>query len=99
MKGRLSNQPVLSICIPIYNRTEFLKRQFEQFLSCRELFENKVQLYISDNCSEEDLAAIASEYSNLGLVLEYSRNDENIGPDSNFVKCFNNARGEYVWLY
>lgn len=93
-----NNQPVLSICIPIYNRAEYLKRQFEQFLQCKELFGDKIQLYISDNCSEEDLDVIAEYYSRKGLLFEYSRNNENIGPDANFIKCFNSAKGKYVWL-
>lgn len=94
----MNNQPVLSICIPIYNRAEYLKRQFEQFLQCKELFGDKVQLFISDNCSEDDLRSIAEDYSHKGLSFEFSRNDENIGPDANFIKCFNSAKGKYVWL-
>lgn len=94
----MNNQPVLSICIPIYNRAEYLKRQFEQFLQCKELFGDKVQLFISDNCSEDDLGSIAEDYSHKGLLFEYSRNDENVGPDANFIKCFNSARGKYIWL-
>lgn len=94
----MNNQPVLSICIPIYNRAEYLKRQFEQFLQCKELFGDRVQLFISDNCSEDDLRSIAEDYSHKGLSFEFSRNDENIGPDANFIKCFNSATGKYVWL-
>lgn len=94
----MDNQPVLSICIPIYNRAEYLKRHFEQFLQCKELFGGKVQLFISDNCSEDDLGSIAEDYSQKGLSFEYSRNDENIGPDANFIKCFNSAIGKYIWL-
>lgn len=94
----MNSQPVLSICIPIYNRAEYLKRQFEQFLQCKELFGDKVQLFISDNCSEDDLGSIAEDYSQKGLSFEYSRNDENIGPDANFIKCFNSAIGKYIWL-
>lgn len=94
----MNKQPVLSICIPIYNRAEYLKRQFEQFLQCKELFGDRVQLFISDNCSEDDLGSIAEDYLHKGLLLEYSRNTENIGPDANFIKCFNSAKGKYVWL-
>lgn len=94
----MNNQPVLSICIPIYNRISFLKRHFDQYLKCKDLFKDKVHLFISDNCSEDDLQSLVKEYSSQGLILEYSRNSENIGPDGNFIKCFNSARGKYVWL-
>jgi hypothetical protein len=33
-----------------------------------------------------------------GLPIRYIRNQENIGPDRNFVQCFHAARGKYLWL-
>lgn len=93
-----NKQPILSICIPIYNRIAFLKRHLEQFMKCRELFDEKVHLFISDNCSIDDLQSLINEYSNKGLNIDYSRNNENIGPDGNFIKCFNSAKGKYIWL-
>ena len=94
----MDKQPVLSICIPIYNRIEFLRRHFEQFIKNKELFSEKIHLYVSDNCSKDDLQSLVKEYSSKGLNIEYSRNSENIGPDGNFIKCFNSAKGKYIWL-
>lgn len=94
----MSKQAILSICIPIYNRIEYLKRDFDQFLKCKELFEEKVHLFISDNCSTDDLQSLVKKYCKLGLKIDYSRNAENIGPDGNFIKCFNSAQGKYIWL-
>ena len=93
-----NKQPVLSICIPIYNRIEFLKRHLDQYLKCKSLFDEKIHLFISDNCSKDDLQTLVNEYSNKGLNIDYSRNTENIGPDGNFIKCFNSAKGKYIWL-
>ena len=93
-----NKQPVLSICIPIYNRIDFLKRHLDQYLKCKSLFDEKIHLFISDNCSKDDLQSLISEYSNKGLNMDYSRNTENIGPDGNFIKCFNSAKGKYIWL-
>ena len=93
-----NKQPVLSICIPIYNRIEFLKRHLDQYLKCKSLFDEKIHLFISDNCSKDDLQTLVNEYSNKGLNIDYSRNKENIGPDGNFIKCFNSAKGKYIWL-
>lgn len=93
-----NKQPVLSICIPIYNRIEFLKRHFDLYLKCKSLFDEKIHLFISDNCSKDDLQSLVNEYSNKGLNIDYSRNSENIGPDGNFIKCFNSAKGKYIWL-
>ena len=93
-----NKQPVLSICIPIYNRIEFLKRHLDLYLKCKSLFDEKIHLFISDNCSKDDLQSLVNEYSNKGLNIDYSRNTENIGPDGNFIKCFNSAKGKYIWL-
>ena len=93
-----NKQPVLSICIPIYNRINFLKRHLDQYLKCKSLFDEKIHLFISDNCSKDDLRSLINEYSNKGLNIDYSRNKENIGPDGNFIKCFNSAKGKYIWL-
>ena len=93
-----NKQPVLSICIPIYNRIDFLKRHLDQYLKCKSLFDEKIHLFISDNCSKDDLQTLVNEYSNKGLNIDYSRNTENIGPDGNFIKCFNSAKGKYIWL-
>ena len=91
-------KPLLSICIPIYNRAFFLDQTLGVFLQEKELFNNDVQLFISDNCSTEDLWLICKKYQDLGLNLQYHRNDENIGMDGNFTICFNKAIGKYVLL-
>ena len=99
MNGIMENkQPVLSICIPIYNRINFLKRHLDQYLKCKSLFDEKIHLFISDNCSKDNLQSLVNEYASKGLNIEYSRNLENIGPDGNFIKCFNSAKGNYIWL-
>lgn len=90
--------PLLSICIPIYNRLKYLDRMLNRFLEDKELFENTIHLYISDNCSEEDLETCCKKYADLGLKLQYDRNSENIGADGNFLKCFHAAKGKYLWL-
>jgi glycosyltransferase involved in cell wall biosynthesis len=89
---------LLSICIPIYNRVEFLKRHLERLYEDKVLFETQVQLIVSDNCSTDNLLAICEEYQEKGLVLYYHRNDVNLGADGNFEWCFNHVRGKYVWL-
>lgn len=90
--------PILSLCIPIYNRLEYLEKMLERFLEDKDLFQEAIYLYISDNCSTQDLSSCCDKYKAKGLRLEYSRNEENIGADGNFLKCFKNAKGKYTWL-
>ena len=93
-----TNLPILSICIPIYNRSEFLVRILDRFLEDRDLFEEKVYFYISDNCSTEDLKAIVDQYVARGLNVHYHRNEENIGGDRNICACFRAGKGRYTWV-
>lgn len=96
--AQVKNKPVLSLCIPIYNRLAYLERQLMRFLEDKELFDEKIQLIISDNCSEDDLSSCCQYYSDKGLNITYHRNETNIGPDGNFEWCFYHAAGNYVWL-
>lgn len=97
MENQMS-QSVLSLCIPIYNRRDFLEKMLARFLEDQDLFETKISLFISDNCSQDDLGACCQKYQQQGLRMEYHRNEVNIGPDPNFEQCFRHATGKYVWL-
>lgn len=90
-------EPILSICIPIYNRSSYLSRMLERFLEDKDLFEEKVYLYISDNDSEEDIYSIVKSYMEKGLVIHYHRNEENIGGDRNICACYHAGKGKYTW--
>ena len=94
----MNNKRLLSICIPIYNRIQYLERQLERFLEDKDLFAEQIQLIISDNCSAEDLRSCCEKYQQKGLELFYNRNERNLGADGNFDWCFHHAEGKYVWL-
>lgn len=94
----MDNRPTLSICIPIYNRRSYLERMLSRFLVDKQLFEEKIQLFISDNCSTEDIKGVCDGFLSDGLELSYSCNAENLGMDGNFANCFNHAKGKYCWV-
>lgn len=96
--AQVDNKPVLSLCIPIYNRLAYLEKQLQRLFEDRDLFECKIQLIISDNCSADDLKSCCNRYESLGLNLLYHRNKTNMGPDGNFDWCFKNSAGKYIWL-
>lgn len=96
--AQIIDKPILSICIPIYNRLSYLERMLERFYEEKELFDSKIELYISDNHSEDDLQTCCNRFIEKGLRLKYHRNDSNLGMDGNFINCFKNAEGDYVWL-
>lgn len=88
--------PLLSICIPTYNRSPVL----EKFLPCLlEKIKNisEIHLVISDNASTDNtreyLHALQEDFN-----FDYNRNNENLGPDGNYLKCIELAKGEYTWI-
>lgn len=88
----------LSICIPTYNRSKyigsFLEKVFLEIESCK--LSSEVEVIVSDNCSPDDTEQVCQKF--LARGLKYSKNAENIGPDANFLKLFELAQGEYIWL-
>jgi glycosyltransferase involved in cell wall biosynthesis len=92
-----SNKPLLTIAIPTHNRSSFLD---ELLLSLARQYEGdpQVELLVSDNASTDETPGIIAAYVARGLPIQYLRNVENVGADANFVQCFEQARGKYVWL-
>jgi glycosyltransferase involved in cell wall biosynthesis len=92
------NRPLLTLAIPTYNRAVFLKQVLD---SVRDQVpsDSRVELIISDNGSPDETQAIVELELQRGTQLIYIRNTENIGPDANFLQCYERARGKYVWIF
>src|SRR5579872_3211144 len=91
-------KPLLTIAIPTYNRAGCLK-ELLSMLADQLTNEPRVELIISDNTSPDDTPAVVREFQERGLCVRYIRNTQNIGPDANFLQCFEQARGKYVWIF
>lgn len=91
-------KPLLTIAIPTYNRagclTELLTVLADQLKD-----EPRVELIISDNASPDETPSLVQDFVARGLRLRYIRNPQNVGPDANFLQCFEQAHGKYVWLF
>jgi abequosyltransferase len=93
----LPEKPLLTIAIPTYNRSACLAQLLEVLLP-QLIDEPRVELMISDNSSEDETAAVVQSFQEKGLKLIYKRNEINIGSDANFLQCFEQANGKYMWL-
>jgi abequosyltransferase len=93
----LPEKPLLTIAIPTYNRSAYLK-QLLDVLAPQLAGESRVELLISDNSSPDDTPAVVEAFRSKGLSLVYKRNGTNIGSDANFLQCYNMAQGAYVWI-
>jgi len=91
-------RPLLTIAVPTYNRSACLA-QLLGLLVPQLAGETRVELIISDNASPDDTASVVESFREKGLAVIYSRNEVNIGPDANFIRCYEMAKGEYVWVF
>jgi hypothetical protein len=90
--------PLLSICIPTFDRPEFLRVMLEALLPQAAALESKVEVWVSDNSSTDATRHVVEHASSLGPVY-YSQNATNIGPLGNIVTAATRlATGEYVWI-
>lgn len=90
--------PLLSICVPTYNRAPLLRVMLEALLPQVAAAGDAVELCLSDNASTDQTPQVIRQAQALG-PLRYSRNAENLGPIRNFHRLANEmARGDYVWI-
>jgi abequosyltransferase len=88
----------LTIAIPTYNRASCL-RDLLSVLAVQIKDEPRVELLISDNASPDETPSVVQGFAAHGVGIRYVRNAQNIGADANFLQCFEQARGKYVWLF
>ena len=89
-------KPILSICIPTYNRCDYLKKSLEAYVN-NSAFDAEVEIVISDNCSTDDTEQLCRTYAKAYPNIKYFRNTENVR-DTNFCLALDRATGRYVKL-
>lgn len=91
-----SQQPLVTIGIPTYNRPKGLVRSIESVL--KQNYEN-YEIVISDNCSTDNTEEVARELVAGNPRIKYYRQEKNRGPWPNFEYVMMNATGKYfMWL-
>lgn len=91
-----NKQPLLSLCIPTYNRAEILKRTLTNIVNDAD-FDDSIEIIISDNASTDNTQEVCQSFCNIYENIHYYRNNENIN-DSNFFLVLSKGKGKYVKL-
>lgn len=86
---------LLSICIPTYNRADYLAQTLESILAQAT---EQVEIVISDNASTDHTEEVVRGYQERFERLTYARQTENVGRDRNYLKSVALAKGKYCWL-
>lgn len=91
-------RPLLSICIPTFNRAAFLEVSLASVLTQTEQWPELVEVVVSDNASTDDTRAVLGRYAEQ-FHFRLHRNSENIGLLGNITFAPSGlAQGEFVWL-
>lgn len=93
----LENKPLLSICIPTYNRADVLKICLETIVHNRG-FCDDIEVVVCDNNSTDDTFLVMQSFVQNYNNIKYYRNVENIGFD-NFAKVLELACGKFKKLH
>ena len=90
----MNEKPLLSICIPTYNRADYLSKSLDSLVCLPEFSSTEVEVIISDNASTDGTKEIVKRYSDKYRNIYYYRNDENI-KDGNFPTVIKLAHGTF----
>jgi glycosyltransferase involved in cell wall biosynthesis len=88
-------EPLLTICVPVFNGERFLAQCLDSLLS--QTFRNYV-LVIRDNASTDSTAEICQRYVQADSRVRYHRNQVNIGMYGNITLLLRSAQTRYVKL-
>ncbi len=90
--------PVLSICIPTYNREKYLKECIDSIINQEWFNEEEIEIVISDNASIDNTTEVVKSYQEKYTNIKYLKNEENIWAIKNILNLPNLANWEYVWF-
>lgn len=87
--------PLVSILIPTYNQTKFLKLAIDSALN--QTYKN-TEIVICDDSTTNDVQELVEEYMKITDKIRYYNNGGPLGKNGglNVEKCFEMSRGEYI---
>ena len=93
MEPSKSSKPLVSICIPTYNRSGCLKQTLDSIIPQPEFRDGRVEVVINDNASTDDTESVAKSYASKYSNIHYFKNPENV-LDKNYPITFSRATGK-----
>lgn len=85
----------LSICIPTFNRADFLHDTLNNIIP---KLSPLAEIVIMDGASTDNTEEIVRHWQRLSGSIKYFRGDTNGGVDADLAECVERAVGEYCWL-
>ncbi len=88
-----SSNPLVSICIPTYNGSKFIKETLDSAISQTY---NNLEIVITDDCSTDNTIEICYEYAKKDSRIKVYKNKKNIGLVGNWKECL--AKSNSNWI-
>jgi len=89
----MPDEPLVSICIPTYNRAGMIGRAIESALG--QTYRN-IEVIIVDNASSDNTDSVVASY--VDERLTYIKNERNLGLFGNFNRCIELATGKFLHI-
>lgn len=89
----MPGEPLVSICIPTYNRASMVGKAIESALA--QTYTN-IEVLVVDNASTDGIETLIGTYSD--IRIKFFKNKENLGLFGNFNRCIELAQGKYVHI-
>lgn len=92
----MSHRPLLTVCIPAYNRADLLVPLLDSIL-CQGFKDYEILICEDGSPERLNIAAVVRSYQQAGAVdcIRYEENAENLGYDGNLRRLVERAQGEY----
>lgn len=89
----MPDEPLVSICIPTYNRAGMIGKAIESALG--QSYKN-IEVIVVDNASSDNTSAVVAAFQD--ERLKFVQNERNLGLFGNFNRCVELARGKYLHI-
>lgn len=91
------NKPAISICIPSYNRSQFLKPLLDSILA-QDFDDYEIIICEDMSPQREQIKEIICENYDQNKKIKLFLNEQNLGYDANFRELLNKSSGEYCFF-
>jgi glycosyltransferase involved in cell wall biosynthesis len=85
-------KPLVSILVPVYNREAIIAETLESALS--QTYKN-IEVIVVDNASTDRTWCVVQSFLEKNKNIKAFRNETNLGPVRNWLRCVEEAKGEF----
>jgi glycosyltransferase involved in cell wall biosynthesis len=89
----MAESPLVSICIPTYNRAKLVDKAIKSALE--QDYQN-IEVIVVDNASQDNVESVVAGFPD--PRIKFFKNQENLGLFGNFNRCIELASGKYVHI-